>query len=178
MELWFQDCKKKICTYNCRIFLWEFQELLDKKKNHLQVHVSIFFLFSVWLVLSLDIVGKEHQATETNAFSLWSGTVPGESFKDRWKLFILPSKHICISCIDCKICRSFMSTLVNFQHQIWTFILRWIMRTDKHFLTSLQCRTKITIITQNEDKEKEPCLFMWLFKLLRSKKSLRECYFF
>lgn len=158
--------QKKKYTYNCRIFVGDLGSL-RQEKNILQVHVSVFFPFSVKLVCSLDIVGKEPRTTETNAFSMCSGTVHGDSFKDRWKLFLLPSKHTYISCTGCKICRSFMSTPVNFQHQIWPFIQWWITRTDKYFLTSLQCRTKIAISNQNEDKEKELGLFMSLLKLLR-----------
>jgi len=112
---------------------------------------------------------KGAQNHKDNCLSVCSDTVRGESFKYRWKLFLLPSKHAYISCIHCKICRSLISTRVNFQHQIWTFVQQWIIRTDKYFLTSLQHKTKIASIAQNEDKEKELCCFMWLLRLLRGK---------
>lgn len=52
------------------------------------------------------------------------------------------------------------------------------MRTDKYFLTSLQRRTKIVIITQNEDKEKELCFFYVAAQITKKQKNFKRKLFF
>lgn len=90
---------------------------------------------------------------------------------------IIPSKRAYISSIVWNM-QLIDKPPSKFSAPDWTFIQQWIIRTDKYFLTSLQHKTKIAGITQDEDKGKELCHFVWLLKLLRDKNSLKESYFF